>query len=146
MSDRRRFIACVLAYHLLLHCEINVFSLCLAEMSGPSHVLCAWKSISKEIIACYLCEHNQKAQTGELEPFPPFSLLSLTVKCENCEVLLLCSATVAANTNKNINTLQVLQVGLPDLKFMTGLPVLFRNMKSSFCPLRSDTVPAALSF
>ena len=117
------------------------------DVSSLIRIVClAWKSISNEIIAHYLCKRSQKAQSGELETFLPFSVSSLTVKWENCEVLLLCSATVAANTNKNINALQVLQVGLPDLKFMTGLPVPFRNMKSSFCPWRSDTVLAALSF
>lgn len=95
------------------------------DVRSRIHIVClAWKSVSEEVIACYLCKRSRKAQTGELERFLPFSLPSLIVKWENCEVLLLCLAAVAANVNKNINTLQVLQVELPDLKFMPDLQSL----------------------
>lgn len=70
-----------------------------------------------------------------LEKWSHFPFLSpLTVKWQSYEVLLLCSATVAAKTNKHINTLQVLQVGCLDLKFINGLSLVYRNMKSSLFP------------
>lgn len=68
-----------------------------------------------------------------LEKWSHFPFLSpLTVKWWSCDVLLLCSAAVAAKTNKHINTLQVLQVGCPVLKFINGLSLVYRNMKSGF--------------
>lgn len=108
----------------------------------------AWKSIYKEIIAYDLCKRSQKAQTGELEPFLPFSLSSLAVKWDNCEVPLLCSAAVDASTNKNTNIHQVLQVGLPDLKLMSLwrsdiVPAVLSFWRSG-CPLRRDSLSLVL--
>lgn len=123
-------LVCTLAYQLLLLCEINGH----LSVSGRdvtsfiSGVCLAWKSTSKEVIPHYLCRVSQKAQTGELELFCPFSLPSLTVRWENCGLLLWWLAAVAANTNETIHILQV-QFELMDVNFLTGLPVPFRNVK-----------------
>lgn len=89
----RRFTAFLLALHLFLHCEINIFCCAWWRCQLP-HTHCVL-SLEK-----YFLGNNSLVRRLRLEKWSHFPFLSLLiVKWQSCEVLLLCSAAVAAKTN-----------------------------------------------